>query len=413
MVWLETDRFKQGYTSMHTMTRRRSHFVTASAALLLMSGYAASQPQSGAQTPQVIAQPIATTRSANRVGFPSWRSPTSPASGGGSTTPGPLLNFGGPVQTAPAVYVVYWNWTTDPYGVQAYLNSFLSDIGGSSWLSPVTQYSGAGNPASLLRGTWSDPNPIPASPSAADIQNEALRALAFFGLSASTNIQIIVATPTGHSSSDLSGDCAYHSTVSGQPYTNLPYMPDFGGACGSGHVNGPLDGVSIVEGHELAETITDPQINGWQDLTIAFPSPGHEIGDKCVWTDLENITTNVGTQYPVQPLWSNAANGCVLPSGLISPNAPSLSDANGGTACPRTSLEWNSVAGAVSYQVWSRPIHPTLQSGYGQIWSGTATSLTVSVPRSWTTSYTVTSCNSSGWCSGLSDNDLVTGGICE
>src|SRR6185437_3973330 len=57
---------------------------------------------------------------------------------------GNLINHGGPVQTAPAVWVVYWGWTSDPNGEQARVNSFLSDVGGSSWLSTVHQYSSAG-----------------------------------------------------------------------------------------------------------------------------------------------------------------------------------------------------------------------------------------------------------------------------
>ena len=43
-------------------------------------------------------------------------------------------------------------------------------------------------------------------------------------------------------------------------YTNLPYITDAGSSCGEDSVNGSsgtLDGVSIVEGHELAEAITD------------------------------------------------------------------------------------------------------------------------------------------------------------
>ncbi len=83
-------------------------------------------------------------------------------------------------------------------------------------------------------------------------------------------------------------------------------MTDAGGSCGEDSVNGPapLDGVSIVEGHELAEAITDPLLNAWYD------SSGNEIGDKCAWQGLATISTTTGT-FAVQPLWSNAAGGCV------------------------------------------------------------------------------------------------------
>src|SRR5690348_13069683 len=29
---------------------------------------------------------------------------------------GPLYSHGGPIQNAPAVYVLFWGWTSDPYG---------------------------------------------------------------------------------------------------------------------------------------------------------------------------------------------------------------------------------------------------------------------------------------------------------
>ncbi len=38
---------------------------------------------------------------------------------------GPLINNGGPVQTSPIIYVVYWGWTSDPSGEQTYLTDFL------------------------------------------------------------------------------------------------------------------------------------------------------------------------------------------------------------------------------------------------------------------------------------------------
>jgi serine protease len=73
--------------------------------------------------------------------------------------------------------------------------------------------------------------------------------------------------------------------------------------------------MTIVEGHELAETITDQFPNGgWLD------SGGAENGDKCAWISSgqgasQNISLSSGT-FAVQSLWSNAFNGgsggCVI-----------------------------------------------------------------------------------------------------
>jgi hypothetical protein len=230
----------------------------------------------------------------------------------GNLRQGNLINHGGPVQTAPRIYVVFWDWTSDPHGEQAYLTRFLSTIGGNAWLSTVHQYSGAGYTGDLLAGTWSDTATVPRSPSDSQIQSEAARAASHFGAGNSDNVQIVVATPTGHSTSGFGTQwCAYHGAVSSDPnitYTNLPYMTDAGQSCGENSVNGgsagTLDGVSIVEGHEMAESITDPLLDAWYD------SSGQEIGDKCAWINLRDISTSGGS-FAVQPLWSNAVSGCV------------------------------------------------------------------------------------------------------
>ena len=228
---------------------------------------------------------------------------TSPAATGGN-----LVNHGGPVQTAPKVYVVYWGWTSDPSGEQTYLNNFLSSVGGTQWLSTVNQY-GGGSQSGLLAGTWSDSASVPSHPSDSAIQSEAAKAAGHFGSGTSDNVEIVVATPTGHSTSGFGTQwCAYHGAVSSDrnvTYTDLPYMTDAGSSCGANSVRSQLDGVSIVEGHEMAETITDPLLNAWYD------SSGAEIGDKCAWQNLSTISTSKGT-FAVQPLWSNSAGGCVL-----------------------------------------------------------------------------------------------------
>jgi serine protease len=92
-------------------------------------------------------------------------------------------------------------------------------------------------------------------------------------------------------------------------------VPEQGAGCGQNMVNptndafghGYLDGYSIVAGHEYAEAVTDPGNqsgiqDGWNDATTS------ENGDKCAWTNLQNITL-AGQTYAAQPMWSNEANG--------------------------------------------------------------------------------------------------------
>src|SRR5207302_3602144 len=109
---------------------------------------------------------------------------------------------------------------------------------------------------------------------------------------------------------------AIASTVGDIAFTNLPYVPDAGRSCGVNFVNagpaGALDGVTIVEGHEYAETITDQNpAGGWTDVS------GAENGDKCAWqstgrgasVDVPFVTGS----FAMQSTWSNdigTTGGC-------------------------------------------------------------------------------------------------------
>ncbi len=234
---------------------------------------------------------------------------------------GNLTYHGGPVQTNPKMYVVFWGsqWNTsggDPNGVAAYLKGFLGIIGGSKWLNTVTQYTDGngnhvGNQPGSLAGTYVDTTSSPpAHPTQAQLAAEAAKAAAKYG-NYTVNADYIVALPHGIAPSGFGTQyCAYHSTTTAAghtiAWTNDPYSPDAGAACGAGAVNTPgtLDGVSIVGGQEQAEVETDPISNtGWLD------SSGGEIADKCAWTNLIN-NPNAGG-YPTAPLWSNAMMRCV------------------------------------------------------------------------------------------------------
>ena len=237
---------------------------------------------------------------------------------------GNLTYHNGPIQAAPKLYVVFWGaaWNSggDPDGMAARYVDFLSHVGGTSWNASVTQYTmtggiHAGNPANNFGGSFVDTTSSPPSvPSQSQMAAEAVVAAAHFG-DYSTGAQYIVAMPTGISPSGFKTSyCAYHSSTSANgstiSWTNMPYLPDAGSGCGANSVTGSvLDGVSIVGGHEMAESETDPQpSSGWVD------GSGAENGDKCAWQNLQNTNLN-GSNFPTQPLWSNAANsgagGCV------------------------------------------------------------------------------------------------------
>ena len=246
------------------------------------------------------------------------------------------------VETTPKIYLVLWGsqWSSDPSGEEAQLVSFLGGVGGSSWQNSVTQYcqgvasgtvscNGAGTPAGNQKGSfvgaWYDnTSRAPSKPRQSQLAAEAVRAAAFFGnttAAKNASVQYVIATAHGNNASGFGSQyCAYHSSTSSSygnvAYTNLPYITDAGASCGANFNGlGANAGITIVEGHEMAETITDQFPNsGWLD------SGGEENGDKCAWISSgqgasADITLSTGT-FAVQSLWSNAFNsgngGCVI-----------------------------------------------------------------------------------------------------
>ncbi len=265
--------------------------------------------------------------------FPGGRSPSAGPRMPACPDPGQLVDHGGPVQTEPRIYVDFWDWTSDPDGERAYLIQFLSSIGGAPWLSTLSQYCASDDPR--FEAQWRDVSARPPRhPSDAQIQAEGWLAARHFGIaapsgSADLNVQVIVALPPGVFLPPAdSEDCAYHERLGrargdAGPFpvlTVLPYLParPYGTQCGASSVNagptGGLDGVSITEGHELAESITDPEANAWFD----DEHPPEELADMCEADDDYDIDA-AGHTFAVQQLWSNAVGGCAVTASAPGP----------------------------------------------------------------------------------------------
>jgi serine protease len=255
----------------------------------------------------------------------------------------PMTWHSGTVQHNPHVYLVLWgpNWSTDPnqQASATYLKKFYAGLGVKSqdnWSTITSQYADStGAPAfngSVSVIAFNDTSIPPTGATDTQIATEADAFASTHNIADLNDAQIVVATqsgtcPVGFAApcNGTSGTyCAYHSATSnGTPYTNLPYIPDAGTACGKDFVNptpgGDNDGWSIAGGAEYADTITDPfPPNGWIDSN---DSSGGGIGDKCAGIlpgtpgGAFNLTLPTGT-FAVETLWSNAAlssgaNGCV------------------------------------------------------------------------------------------------------
>jgi serine protease len=269
----------------------------------------------------------------------------------------------------------------DPDGAGKYMADWVYQLGGTQWAGEQTQYyqtvkDSAGNPynqyitnsKNQLGGIWVDDsnsitglpktlgsNPAGPTNTYTDLAAEAARAVTHFHITDLADADIVVAQPAKYSDPNAlaTGYCAFHDYTypgleagiynglpKGISYTNMPYALAINSSgvnvCGENAVNsgaaGKLDGFSIVLGHEIEETVTDPgaeditgsgtstnNMGGWYDSVDA-----NENGDKCAWVGeslgapgepavtpipgaIGNVKGNHGKTFAVQSLWSNQA----------------------------------------------------------------------------------------------------------
>jgi hypothetical protein len=301
----------------------------------------------------------------------------------------------------PRVYLVFWGsqWGThgtktvgtniydtysgDPKGMAPDLEAFFSGLGTNSetWSGVATQYcqgvavgtvscpnnvAHVGYPTGgAFAGAWEDTSaaaPHVASP--AQLATEAENAATYFrntSQGSNANDEYFIVSPTGTEPNGFntpSGQfCAWHDYTGdtslgsvSQPngmlaFTNMPYVTDAGASCGENFVNagsaGTLDGVTIVGGHEYAETITDQfPAGGWTD------SGGSEIGDKCAWISsgqgaAQNIALATGS-FAIQSMWANDFNGgsggCEVSHSIFSSNTVAVTSPGNQTSTANAAI---------------------------------------------------------------------------
>jgi len=280
------------------------------------------------------------------------------------------------------VYLVFWGsqWGShstnghgditlagDPSGEAPYLQQLFKGLGTGRerWSGVMTQYCDAvaynakscpanswhvaypsGGP---LAGVWVDESG--AAPDAAtgnQLGAIAIAAAHHFGNTTSASnrdAQYAIISPTGTHPDGFNTPtgqfCAWHDDTADPnlpagpvkskldaAFTNLPYVTDLGPSCGENFVNsgntGILDGASIVEGHEYAETITDQYpAFGWTNTATG----GAENGDLCAWNEPDtpggtnDLTLPTGT-FAMQSTWANdnSGGGCSFSHRVVTNN---------------------------------------------------------------------------------------------
>src|SRR3989441_506167 len=210
------------------------------------------------------------------------------------------------VEVVTAFWGVAWNEATAQATVQA-LNSFFQFVVASPYLDQLAEYGtpqlkiGRGHYAGTVRVTDTAPS---ASATDSAIQQMLEAAVARKSLPAPTANTVYFAflppgvTVVAGSERSCQAFCGYHDRSAGGLYYAVVPYPNCSGCLGN---LAPLDALTSVCSHELAEAITDPVPGqGWYNDTNG------EIGDICAWQNQKLRT------YEVQLLWSNAAQAAAV-----------------------------------------------------------------------------------------------------
>lgn len=281
-----------------------------------------------------------------------------------TTSTGPeTLSYGGGIggvgvtSGIPQIYLVFWGsqWTTgsgDPNGAATYVQNLFKGLGTNNegWSGTMTQYcdgsvatgsttcpsgsSHVGYPTGggVVAGVWFDSaNPAPSAATSTQLAQEAVTASTkFTSKNAFRDAQFDILSPSGTNPDNwlTGGFCAWHDYTGDNygvsnpnlAFTNMPYVTDVGASCGENFVNsgsaGLLDGFSIVNGHEYAETVTDQFPPGGWTNHQAGTYNGQENGDECAWIRSgtgASANVNLATgPFAMQSTWSNDTNACAI-----------------------------------------------------------------------------------------------------
>jgi hypothetical protein len=224
--------------------------------------------------------------------------------------PAPQLTYrGGPLLTSVRAVSVFWGaaWNESALsGTAEHLSAFLEFVVASAYLDQLAEYD---TPQYRIgRGTYGGTATVTDPPPGRSVTDQGLQQMLDGRVAAQAlpvptdNTLYAVFLPPGVgvvAGTERSCDvfCGYHDrSAGGLYYAVLPY-PNCAG-CLADLV--PLDALTSVCSHELAEAITDPVPGeGWYD------DANGEIGDVCAWQN-----KRLG-DYLVQKLWSNEAGACV------------------------------------------------------------------------------------------------------
>lgn len=253
----------------------------------------------------------------------------------GNRYPADLSYHGGPVVTALSSHAVFLNPTAACPPITCFGDpvTFLSDLGHSSFIHIIDQFTGSRAPNRYVAGTaYTAVGSLPKILSDTDIVAVVTAAVEFSGLYGYGNQYHVFLAPgqdecfdstfTVCYSPDIPSTfyfCAYHGSFDLPGYGHVlysvePYQAVTGCSDTGATPNGQVaDSTNNVLSHELFETITDPDGTAWTNSTDNALY-GDEIGDECSFVNATGFDPSVwhvgGKIYATQPEYSNQAHTC-------------------------------------------------------------------------------------------------------
>jgi hypothetical protein len=237
---------------------------------------------------------------------------------------------GGPLLEGPQVYAIFWRNTVEAATVSG-IPGFFDAVLGSSYLDMLAEYNTTAPAHTIGHGTlqkaYTDegapaPNPD-AGNTITDVQIRAelsrLFDLGELPEPTASSVYFIYFGPDavidqGSGTLSCTNFCAYHGNFT-RNGNNVFYSvhPSLGPDSNCANVCGDPDPMNRLYGytsHELADALTDPAYctgpNGWIDTgRDANGTQWGEIAEPCTFQPAGSVGG-----FVVQPVWSNAANGC-------------------------------------------------------------------------------------------------------
>lgn len=235
-----------------------------------------------------------------------------------------LTYHGGPVMGGTVVvHPIFWgpSWTNSAFAADKAqgLNTFYAQYNGSNYAGIQTQYGQTSgtktSKITTLAASLTDTSV--ASSVTGNVLNKVVAAVGFANLNASDYYPVYTDLPRG-----TAGFCAWHSSgsVTQNKVTKtikFAFFFSLDGDTGC-DVNDPrgtysqgTEALANVSSHELAEALTDPQLNAWYDRA------GAENGDKCAWkfnpANVDGavmLTPTASYAWKIQGEWDNVTGAC-------------------------------------------------------------------------------------------------------